>query len=59
LLQYVSTKTFYGRVKVDGKLYHESLETDVFSAAKFKLSHFRAQKMLASQTPATQHKNLK
>jgi len=27
LVQYISTGTFYGRVKVDGKLYRESLKT--------------------------------
>jgi integrase len=45
LLQYVSTGTFYGRVKVDGKLYRESLETDVFSTAKLKLGDFVKAKM--------------
>jgi len=45
LLQYVSTGTFYGRVKVDGKLYRESLETNVFSTAKLKLSDFVRAKM--------------
>ncbi len=40
LLQYVNTGKFYGRVKVDGKLYRESLETDVFSVAKLKLGDF-------------------
>jgi integrase len=45
LLQYVSTRTFYGRVKVDGKLYRESLETDVYSTAKLKLSDFVKAKM--------------
>jgi integrase len=45
LLQYVSTGSFYGRVKVDGKLYRESLETNVFSTAKLKLSDFVRAKM--------------
>ncbi|MGA3265969.1 MAG: site-specific integrase [Verrucomicrobiota bacterium] len=45
LLQYVSTGTFYGRVKVDGKLYRESLETNVFSTAKLKLADFVKAKM--------------
>ena len=40
LLQYVSTGAFYGRVKVDGKLYREKLKTDVFSTAKLRLADF-------------------
>jgi integrase len=44
LLQYVNTGTFYGRVKVDGKLYRESLETKVFSVAKLKLGDFVKEK---------------
>jgi integrase len=39
-VQYVSTGTYYGRVKVDGKLYRESLDTQVFSVAKLKLGDF-------------------
>jgi len=45
LLQYVSTGTFYGRVKVDGKLYRESLETTVHSVAKLKLPDFVNKKL--------------
>jgi integrase len=45
LLQYVSTGTFYGRVKVDGKLYRESLETTVYSVAKLKLPDFVKKKL--------------
>lgn len=44
LLQYVSTGTFYGRVKVDGKLYRESLDTTVFTVAKLKLGDFVKEK---------------
>jgi len=45
LLQYVSTGAFYGRVKVDGKLYREKLKTDVFSTAKLRLADFVKDKM--------------
>src|SRR5258708_40358370 len=44
LLQYVSTGTYYGRVKVDGKLYRGSLETTVFTVAKLKLGDFVKEK---------------
>ncbi len=40
LLQFVSTGTFYRRMKVEGKLYRESLKTNVFSTAKLKLADF-------------------
>lgn len=40
LLQYVSTGTYFGRVKIDGKVFRESLETDVFTTAKLKLPDF-------------------
>jgi hypothetical protein len=56
LLQYVSTGSFYGRVKVDGKLYRESLETNVFSTARLKLSDFARAKMRKHrqvETPVT------
>ena len=44
LLQYVNTGAFYGRVKVDGKPYRESLETKVFSVAKLKPVDFLKEK---------------
>jgi integrase len=37
LLQYVSTGTYFARTKVKGKLFRQSLETDVFTTAKLKL----------------------
>jgi integrase len=40
LLQYVSTGTYFARVKVNGKLKRESLETDIFSTAELKLADF-------------------
>ena len=45
LVQYISTGTFYGRVKVDGKLYRESLKTTVYSIAKLKLPDFVKSKL--------------
>jgi integrase len=56
LLQYVNTGTFYGRVKVDGKLYRGSLETTVFSVAKLKLGDFvkkKTRKRRQTSTPVT------
>lgn len=40
LLQYVSTGTYFGRVKIEGKTFRESLETDVFTTAKLLLGDF-------------------
>ncbi|MGH7990468.1 MAG: hypothetical protein ACREDS_09815, partial [Limisphaerales bacterium] len=45
LLQYVNTGKFYGRVKVNGKLYRESLKTDVFSTAKLIVADFIKKKL--------------
>ena len=40
LLQYVQTGGFYGRTKVNGKVFRKSLETDVFTVAKLRLADF-------------------
>ena len=40
LLQYVSSETYYGRIKVNGKTIRESLETNVWSKAKQRLPDF-------------------
>lgn len=40
LLQYVSTGTYFARVKHNGKLFRKSLETTVFTTAKAKLPDF-------------------
>jgi len=40
LLQYVSTGTYFGRVKIEGKIFRESLETVVFTTAKLVLPDF-------------------
>ncbi|MDB6035036.1 MAG: Site-specific tyrosine recombinase XerC [Verrucomicrobiales bacterium] len=45
LLQYVSTGAYFARVKVDGKLIRQSLETDVFTTAKLKLPDFIKKQM--------------
>jgi integrase len=37
LLQYASTGTYFARTKVKGKLFRQSLETDVFTTAKLRL----------------------
>lgn len=40
LLQYVSSGIYYARIKVNGKLIRQSLNTDVFTTAKIKLPDF-------------------
>ena len=40
LIQYVSTGNYFGRVKIEGKIFRESLETDVFTTAKLCLPDF-------------------
>jgi integrase len=40
LLQYVSNSNYYGRIKVGGKLIHQSLKTDVWTTAKLRLHDF-------------------
>ena len=40
LLQYAITGSYYGRTKVDGKIYRESLDATVYSVAKQKLPDF-------------------
>ena len=37
LVQYVSTGTYFGRVKIEGKTFRESLNTNVFTTAKLLL----------------------
>ena len=55
LLQYVSTGTFYGRVKRDGKLYRETLKTQVFSVTKLKLGDFVKEKTRKRRQVGTPH----
>jgi hypothetical protein len=40
LLQYVSNDNYYGRIKLNGKVIRESLETAVWTTAKLKLADF-------------------
>jgi len=40
LLQYVSSGVYYGRIKVNGKLIRQSLETTVWTTAKLRLADF-------------------
>src|ERR1017187_10093998 len=39
-LQYVSSGTYFARIKVHGKIIRESLETDVWSTAQLRLLDF-------------------
>lgn len=45
LLQYVSTATYFARVKVNGKIFRESLGTAVFTTAKLRLTDFLKEKI--------------
>src|SRR3954464_9342586 len=47
LLQYVPSGIYYARLKIDGKLFRSSLETDVWTTAKLKLADF----VKAKRTP--------
>jgi integrase len=40
LLQYVTNGNYYGRIKVSGKIIRESLNTDVWTTAKLRLTDF-------------------
>ncbi len=40
LVQYVNTGVYFGRVKIEGKIFRESLHTDVFTTAKLRLPDF-------------------
>lgn len=51
LLQYVNTGNYFGRVKIDGKIFRESLETDVFSTAKLLLADFIKKKRKSTSRP--------
>jgi integrase len=51
LLQYVNTGKYFGRVKIDGKIFRESLETDVFTTAKLLLCDFIKKKQKRAARP--------
>jgi integrase len=51
LLQYVSTGKYFGRVKINGKVFRESLNTDVFTTAKLLLGDFLKKKQKSAARP--------
>ena len=53
LVQYVRTGTYFGRVKIDGKVFRESLDTDVFTTAKLFLGDFIKKKRKRAAHPVT------
>jgi integrase len=59
LLQYVSTGTYYARVKVQGKLIRRSLKANTFEEAKLFLSDFRLKHSEPEPERGTTGKGLK
>lgn len=51
LVQYISTGTYFGRVKIDSKIFRESLKTDVFTTAKLRLGDFIKNKRRRAARP--------
>ena len=51
LLQYVNTGVYFGRVKIEGKIFRESLGTDVFTNAKLLLGDFLKKKRKQANRP--------
>ena len=51
LLQYVNTGAYFGRVKIEGKIFRESLETDVFTTAKLLLGDWIKKKRKRAARP--------
>jgi integrase len=51
LIQYVTTGVYFGRVKIEGKIFRESLETDVFTTAKLLLGDWIKAKRKRSARP--------
>jgi integrase len=45
LLQYVSNGNYYGRIKLNGKIIRESLETTVWTTARLKLADFLKERL--------------
>jgi integrase len=53
LIRYVPSGTYFGRVKVDGKLIRRSLDTHVLEVAKLRLSDFvKDHRRFTTNTPA-------
>ncbi len=53
LVQYVNTGTYFGRIKIEGKVFRESLDTDVFTTAKLRLGDFIKKKRKRAANPMT------
>jgi integrase len=51
LVQYVNTGVYFGRVKIEGKIFRESLATDVFTTAKLLLGDWMKSKRKLSGRP--------
>src|SRR5580692_4670632 len=51
LLQYIPTGKYFGRIKIDGKVFRESLKTDVFTDGKLLLGDFIKKKRKAIAHP--------
>lgn len=51
LLQYVNTGAYFGRVKIEGKIFRESLKTDVFTTAKLLLGDWIKKKRKRAARP--------
>ncbi len=52
LIRHVSSGTYYARLRVRGKLIWRSLQTDVLSVAKLRLSDFEKQERQRSESAA-------
>jgi hypothetical protein len=50
LLQYVSSGTYFARIKVQGKIIRQSLDSTVWSSAQLRLLDFLKEKQQAHQT---------
>ena len=51
LLQYVSNNDYYARIRINGKLIRESLETGVGTTAKLRLTDFLKEQQEACASP--------
>ena len=45
LVQYVNTDAYFGRVKIEGKIFRESLQTGTFVTAKLRVPDFLKKKL--------------
>jgi hypothetical protein len=51
--QYIPTGNYFGRIKIDGKVFRESLKTGVFTTAKLLLGDFTKKKRKSVAHPIT------